>query len=583
VLTSNARRDKRACVVLSSPVAGFPPICPPGDTVSPGTPCAARCGEPSQSVARTSEDPTNRRARAAELPAKVYSIAVDRPARRGVAAMSQGADSSPSRGPHLHGVHAGLRSLTSPLSTASPDRVVVHTSPHPTWRHRHVPLTITSMTIPAQRSPVVTSWRHRPLPTNRWLPPPQGCWPRPRAGKPSQPSRCPGPRRRWWRRPSTADRPDQGERSQEGAGATNGDSGGPASRSRRQSQRRRGTRSRLVGAIGAAVVALLGPTGPAEPAHAAVTTGHALSTSADRSSSTDGARSTVTWTWPLSPPQIERLFDPPSHPWGAGHRGVDLAGAEGQAVRSAGAGVVVYAGLLAGRGVVSVSHGALRTTYEPVAPAVRAGTRVAAGSVLGTLTTDRSHCQHMACLHWGLRQGDRYLDPLSLIATGPPRLLPHLGQDRLPRAGPVRVIRSGGRASAHEATAPGVSTAISSPAPGSRRLEDDRSAVSEAHSATRAAAVTAPARASRGRSGAELEDQPREPDRDSGTRSLTAFIGGVVAGAATATLVVRAMNARRLPWENPTPRPPTSPGAVTSADSTVVPLRRSERPPTVAV
>src|SRR5690606_20733419 len=117
--------------------------------------------------------------------------------------------------------------------------------------------------------------------------------------------------------------------------------------------------------VGAVVIALLGPISTANLAHAVVSTDRVASTA-------QPATNPPAWVWPLTPtPRVERRFDPPSHPWGAGHRGVDLAGAVGQPVRSAGTGVVVYAGLLAGRGVVSVSHGALRTTYEPVAPTVR--------------------------------------------------------------------------------------------------------------------------------------------------------------------------------------------------------------------
>ena len=40
--------------------------------------------------------------------------------------------------------------------------------------------------------------------------------------------------------------------------------------------------------------------------------------------------------WPLDPrPEVVATFDPPDDPWGAGHRGVDLAGRIGQPVRSA--------------------------------------------------------------------------------------------------------------------------------------------------------------------------------------------------------------------------------------------------------
>jgi murein DD-endopeptidase MepM/ murein hydrolase activator NlpD len=137
------------------------------------------------------------------------------------------------------------------------------------------------------------------------------------------------------------------------------------------------------------------------------------------------AKGTQRWGWPLSPaPVVLRPFTAPPRPWAAGHRGVDLAAGVGQAVHSAGAGVVTYAGLLAGRGVVSVTHGALRTTYEPVRATVRVGERVTLGQALGTLEARAGHCAPRPCLHWGLRRGDVYLDPLTLLRRGPSRLLP---------------------------------------------------------------------------------------------------------------------------------------------------------------
>lgn len=129
--------------------------------------------------------------------------------------------------------------------------------------------------------------------------------------------------------------------------------------------------------------------------------------------------------WPLDPqPVVVTGFDPPTSPWGAGHRGVDLLGHAGQAVRSALPGTVTFAGTLAGRGVVVVDHGGTRTTYEPVAPVVRVGADVDAGTVLGHLQTGLSHCVPRICLHWGLLRGEVYLDPLSLLGAAPVRLLP---------------------------------------------------------------------------------------------------------------------------------------------------------------
>ena len=132
--------------------------------------------------------------------------------------------------------------------------------------------------------------------------------------------------------------------------------------------------------------------------------------------------------WPLVPvPEVVRGFDPPESRWGAGHRGVDLAAHAEQPVRAALAGTVTFAGRLAGRGVVVVSHGRTRTTYEPVAATVGVGDSVRAGDRIGRLQSGGSHCAPAVCLHWGLLAGELYLDPLTLVGAGPVRLLPLAG------------------------------------------------------------------------------------------------------------------------------------------------------------
>ena len=131
------------------------------------------------------------------------------------------------------------------------------------------------------------------------------------------------------------------------------------------------------------------------------------------------------WGWPLAGAhEVARPFAPPASRYGAGHRGVDLPSAPGAAVRASAAGRVTYAGLLAGRGVVVVSHGSLRTTYEPVTASVRVGATVALGEVVGALAAGHAGCPVAACLHWGLRRGEEYLDPGRLVERGPVRLLP---------------------------------------------------------------------------------------------------------------------------------------------------------------
>lgn len=132
------------------------------------------------------------------------------------------------------------------------------------------------------------------------------------------------------------------------------------------------------------------------------------------------------YRWPVDgQPSVTRPFDPPAQRWLPGHRGVDLAGEPGAVVRAAGAGVVFFAGPVAGQGVVSVAHGdRLRTTYQPLTPVVSAGDVVAAGDPIGILEPGHAGCPVAACLHWGLRQGERYLDPLALLGLGRVRLLP---------------------------------------------------------------------------------------------------------------------------------------------------------------
>jgi murein DD-endopeptidase MepM/ murein hydrolase activator NlpD len=134
--------------------------------------------------------------------------------------------------------------------------------------------------------------------------------------------------------------------------------------------------------------------------------------------------------WPLRPPPaVVRAFDAPSPNWNRGHRGVDLAGEPGQPVYAAGAATVVYAGMLAGRRLISLAHpGGVRTSYEPVEAAVRVGQRVAAGAVIGELAAGHPGCPAAACLHWGAMWGPAaradYIDPLGLLASTPIRLKP---------------------------------------------------------------------------------------------------------------------------------------------------------------
>ncbi|MEU8224990.1 M23 family metallopeptidase [Kribbella sp. NPDC048915] len=175
-------------------------------------------------------------------------------------------------------------------------------------------------------------------------------------------------------------------------------------------------------------------------------------------------------TWPLDPrPEVVRGFDLPAKPWLPGHRGVDLAGHPGQAVRAATSGTITYAGSLAGRGVVTITSGQRRTTYEPVVPEVKPGTAVTPGTVLGRLSSAGSHCPPRTCLHWGLLQSKQYLNPLTLLPDRPIRLLP-LGNQLIDVA-PHQSTKTASPEPAQTATRPARSTATppTEPPPANRR------------------------------------------------------------------------------------------------------------------
>jgi murein DD-endopeptidase MepM/ murein hydrolase activator NlpD len=124
--------------------------------------------------------------------------------------------------------------------------------------------------------------------------------------------------------------------------------------------------------------------------------------------------------WPLrGAPVLHRGFAPPALTWASGHRGVDLVAKPGEEVLAAASGTVAFAGSIAGKPVVSIDHGSVRTTYEPVVSRVGVGERVALGQVIGMLGSG-GHCR--GCLHWGLQESKSYLDPLLLLGSRGRRL-----------------------------------------------------------------------------------------------------------------------------------------------------------------
>ncbi len=132
--------------------------------------------------------------------------------------------------------------------------------------------------------------------------------------------------------------------------------------------------------------------------------------------------------WPVSG-SVVGAWDEPAGPYGPGHRGVDLAVDPGQRVAAMGAGVVGWAGIVAGTAWVSVDHaGGVRTTVGPMATiVVTAGQVVGVDTALGT-ATGAAHAGHLhavpTALHVSVRIDGTYVDPASLVGRLVPTLLP---------------------------------------------------------------------------------------------------------------------------------------------------------------
>lgn len=204
---------------------------------------------------------------------------------------------------------------------------------------------------------------------------------------------------------------------------------------------------RLGGPMGVGVGLVVGlglGVGPPAPAAASTSTSTSLTVSTaaatTRSAVAAGAAAALApavaaplrdtgWQWPLQPrPTVIGRFTAPAGPYAPGRRGVDLLAVAGQQVETPGPGRVAFSGYVAGVPTVTVDHGTISTTYQPVLALVHAGGTVTAGTVIGTVATWPQLCAPRTCLRWGAYADGstprRYLDPLSLLGSGPVRLLP---------------------------------------------------------------------------------------------------------------------------------------------------------------
>jgi murein DD-endopeptidase MepM/ murein hydrolase activator NlpD len=138
---------------------------------------------------------------------------------------------------------------------------------------------------------------------------------------------------------------------------------------------------------------------------------------------------------PLAGP-IVRGFEVPAGTYGPGHRGVDVGGRMGEAVRAPAGGRVEFAGPVAGRTWVSllVAPGVTVTVGPLLDVRVTAGQRVRALAPVGRLGPGHGRTSHLS-----LRVDGVYVDPLPYLLDRPrPRLAPLLRPGGLaaPEPGP---------------------------------------------------------------------------------------------------------------------------------------------------
>lgn len=129
---------------------------------------------------------------------------------------------------------------------------------------------------------------------------------------------------------------------------------------------------------------------------------------------------------PVEAPVVDG-YRAPACRYCAGHRGIDFGARRGDSVRAVAAGVVAFAGTVAGtRYVVVAQVDGLRATYGGLDRVlVSTGVEVRVGRRLATAAGQ---------VYFGLRQGDEYLDPTPRLGRWrrPARLVPTDGSARPP-------------------------------------------------------------------------------------------------------------------------------------------------------
>lgn len=121
------------------------------------------------------------------------------------------------------------------------------------------------------------------------------------------------------------------------------------------------------------------------------------------------------WAWPVDGERrVIEPFRAPSHEYGPGHRGIDLAAGAGAVVHAPADGVVAFRGVVVDRPLITIDHGGgIVTTFEPVDSMLDPGVVVSAGDEIGTIASGGHSPDGQ--LHLGVRHNGVYINPMLMF------------------------------------------------------------------------------------------------------------------------------------------------------------------------
>ena len=232
------------------------------------------------------------------------------------------------------------------------------------------------------------------------------------------------------------------------------------------------------------------------------------------------------WSWPADG-AVLRPFALGADAYAAGqHRGVDVAGPDGSAVRAPAGGVVTFAGSLPtyGRGVTILTGDGYAVTLVHLGEiGVAKGDTVGEGTPVGTMGTSGTPEQSVPSVHLGIRRAadeEGYVDPLGLLpprgepvpepepepAVSPavaPAVVPAQEPPPAPPASTTPSLSAATTPPAAATAAPSVAAAV--PSPGTAPSDVGEAGAEPVATAGPAAATDAPAASSAPRAGIEIQ------------------------------------------------------------------------------